>query len=202
MAGSRLVLATHNADKTKELRPFLGDLDVEILTLDQFPQIGPIEENAPTIEGNAAIKAEAVFRATGLPCLSDDTGLEVYYLNGAPGVFSSRYAGEGATYADNVRKLLKAMRGVAQRRRAARFRTVMSFLAPGSAIVSVEGICKGTILENPVGNGGFGYDPVFLPDGQTLTFAQLSPEEKNGFSHRGRALVAIRPILRNYFAQY
>lgn len=200
MARSRLVLATHNADKTKELRPFLGDLDVEVLTLDQFPQIGPIAENAPTLEGNAALKAEAVFKATGLPCLSDDTGLEVYYLNGAPGVYSSRYAGEGVTYAENVRKLLKAMQGVPPRRRGARFRTVMSFLAPGQDMLSVEAICKGTILENPIGNGGFGYDPVFLPVGQSLTFAQLTPEEKNGFSHRGRALVAIRPILLNYFA--
>jgi XTP/dITP diphosphohydrolase len=199
MARSRLVLATHNADKTKELRPFLGDLDVEILTLDQFPEIGPIAETAPTLEGNAAIKAETVFKATGLACLSDDTGLEVYYLNGAPGVYSSRYAGEGVTYAENVRKLLRTMRGVPRRRRGARFRTVMSFKAPGKPLVSVEGICKGSILENPVGNAGFGYDPVFLPDGKSLTFAQLSPEEKNGFSHRGRALVAIRPILCNHF---
>jgi XTP/dITP diphosphohydrolase len=199
MARSQLVLATHNLDKTKELLPYLADLDVDILTLDQFPQIGPIAETARTLEGNAALKAEAVYKSTGLPSLSDDTGLEVYYLNGAPGVHSSRFAGEEATYADNVRKLLKAMRGVPQRRRAARFRTVMSFLAPGRGLVSVEGICRGSILENPAGKAGFGYDPVFLPDGQSLTFAQLSTEEKNGFSHRGRALVAIRPILLDYF---
>jgi XTP/dITP diphosphohydrolase len=200
MARSKLLLATHNADKTKELLPFLGDLDVELLTLDQFPQVGEIAETAATLEGNSAIKAEVVFKATGLACVSDDTGLEVYYLNGAPGVYSSRFAGEGVTYADNVQKLLRVMRGVPERRRRARFRTIISFLAPGRELISVEGTCKGRILEIPAGNGGFGYDPVFLPDGFDRTFAELSPEEKNGISHRGRALVAIRPILRDYFA--
>jgi XTP/dITP diphosphohydrolase len=200
MARSKLILATHNRDKTRELLPFLGDLDVELLTLDLFPEIGEIAETALTLEGNSALKAEAVFKATGLPCISDDTGLEVYYLNGAPGVFSSRFAGEGATYAENVKKLLRVMRGVPERRRRARFRTVISFLAPGNELMSVDGVCRGRILENPAGNGGFGYDPVFLPDGFDRTFAELSPEEKNLISHRGRALAAIRPILRNYFS--
>jgi XTP/dITP diphosphohydrolase len=197
----QLVLATRNADKTRELLPLLEDLNVELLTLDRFPDIGQLEESAETLEGNALLKAEAVFRATGLPSLSDDTGLEVHYLNGAPGVYSSRFAGPGATYADNVRKLLSAMRGVPPRRRGARFRAVISFCAPGREPVCVEGECKGVILERPSGSGGFGYDPIFQPDGFPKTFAQLLPEEKNASSHRGRALVAMRPILRDYFGK-
>jgi XTP/dITP diphosphohydrolase len=202
MATRQLVLATHNRNKTKELLPFLDDLGVALLTLDDFPTIGDIPENEPTLEGNALVKAHAVFDQTGLPSLADDTGLEVYYLNGAPGVYSARYAGENATYSDNVRKLLRAMQGVPERRRGARFRCVLSFVAPGlDEGMSVDGICRGEILEIQRGNGGFGYDPVFRPLGFAETFAEIPLEEKNRLSHRGKALVAMRPILREYFGK-
>ena len=195
----QLVLATHNAHKAEEISALLADLSVQVLTLDSFPAIGAIAEDADTIEGNSLLKAETVFRAAGLPSLADDTGLEVYYLALAPGVRSSRYAGDQATYADNVAKLLKEMQGVPPRRRGARFRCVLTFLAPGTRPVSAEGLCRGTIVTEPRGTGGFGYDPVFLPIGGEKTFAELDPSAKNAFSHRGKATAAILPALRDYF---
>ncbi len=195
----QLLLATHNPDKTKEFQSMLGDLGVEVVTLDAFPSIGPIAEDADTLEGNALLKAAAVFEATGLPSLADDTGLEVHYLGGAPGLYSSRYAGEKVTYAENVAKLLKDLRGVPPRRRAARFRAVLTFLAPGQSLITVEGICPGAIIESPRGRGGFGYDPVFVPTGETRTFAEIGGIDKNKISHRGRAVERMRPILREYY---
>ena len=195
----QLLLATHNPDKTKEFQSMLRDLGVEVVTLDAFPSIGPIVEDADTLEGNALLKAAAVFEATGLPSLADDTGLEVHYLGGAPGLYSSRYAGEKVTYAENVAKLLKDLRGVPPRRRAARFRAVLTFLAPGQSPKTVEGICPGAIIESPRGRGGFGYDPVFVPTGETRTFAEIGGIDKNKISHRGRAVERMRPILREYY---
>jgi len=195
----QLLLATHNPDKTKEFQSMLRDLGVEVVTLDAFPSIGPIVEDADTLEGNALLKAAAVFEATGLPSLADDTGLEVHYLGGAPGLYSSRYAGEKVTYAENVAKLLKDLRGVPPRRRAARFRAVLTFLAPGQSPITVEGICPGAIIESPRGRGGFGYDPVFVPTGETRTFAEIGGIDKNKISHRGRAVERMRPILREYY---
>ncbi|MEW6511362.1 MAG: RdgB/HAM1 family non-canonical purine NTP pyrophosphatase [Bacteroidota bacterium] len=195
----RLVLATHNKHKADEIRALLSDLSVEVLTLDSFPAVGEIAEDAETIEGNSLLKAGAVFRATGLPSLADDTGLEVYYLALAPGVRSSRYAGETATYADNVAKLLKEMQGVPPRRRGARFRCVLTFLAPRNQPVTAEEVCRGTIITEPRGTGGFGYDPVFLPLDSAKTFAELDPMAKNALSHRGKAIAAILPALRDYF---
>ena len=195
----RLVLATNNRDKAGEFRALLGDLGVEILSLDGFPGVGEIAEDARTLDGNAEKKAEQVFRATNLPTLADDSGLEVYYLNGEPGVFSSRYSGPGATYESNCKKLLTSLRGVPPRRRAARFRCVLHFVAPGGVRTSVEGICKGTIIESPRGSNGFGYDPVFLPEGKTKTLAELAAVEKNSLSHRARACQLITPFLASYF---
>jgi XTP/dITP diphosphohydrolase len=177
----------------------LGNLGVEVLTLDGFPGVGHITEDAGTLEGNALLKARAVFQATGLPSLADDTGLEVHYLNEAPGVYSSRYAGIGVSYEENVKKLLKDLRGVPPRRRGARFRAVLTFLAPGTNPRSAEGICRGVIIEDPRGSGGFGYDPIFLPNGQQQTFAEMDPEAKNRLSHRGRAITGILPYLSQYF---
>ena len=195
---NRIVLATQNAHKAVEFRGIFADLGIEICTLEAFPGIGEIQEDAPTLEGNALIKARAVFRHTGIPALADDTGLEVRYLNDEPGVYSSRYAGPGATYADNVRKLLKAMRGVPPRRRGARFRCVLAFVPSASAYRLAEGVVRGVILEEPRGSGGFGYDPVFLPHGETRTFAEMDLEAKNSLSHRARAGVAMKEILRQY----
>lgn len=195
----RLVIATHNRHKTTEFQSLLAPLGVEILSLDGFPGIGHIAEDAGTLEGNALLKARAVSQATGLPSIADDTGLEVHYLNEAPGVYSSRYAGVGVSYEENVKKLLKDLRGVPPRRRGARFRAVLAFLAPGTNPRFAEGICQGVIVEDPRGAGGFGYDPVFLPKGQQKTFAEMDAEMKNGLSHRGRAIAAILPILTDYF---
>ena len=191
-----LVLATHNKHKAEELQAMLKDLGVEVLTLDAFPQVGEIEEDAGTIEGNALKKAKEVFDLTGVPAMADDTGLEVFYLNKAPGVYSSRYAGPEATYADNCRKLLANMKGVPPRRRAAQFRCVLALIAPGMAPILEEGICRGTITESPRGEGGFGYDPVFLPDGYNQTFAEMPLEVKNVISHRGKALQQLKETLK------
>ncbi len=197
----QLVLATHNKDKAGEVSALLNGLDVKLMSLDTFPAIGPIDEDAETLEGNALKKAREVCRQTGLPSVADDTGLEVRYLNDAPGVFSSRYAGPKATYADNCRKLLDRMKGVPPRRRAAQFRSVVAFVAPDGFERVAEGICTGVITESPRGSGGFGYDPVFLPDGAVLTFGQMPPDVKNRISHRGRALEALKPILQEYFGK-
>jgi XTP/dITP diphosphohydrolase len=197
----KLLLATHNRDKAKEFRPFLGDLGVEVLTLDDFPAIGSIREDADTLEGNALLKADTVVRASGIPSLADDTGLEVHYLNGAPGVFSARFAGEGVSYHENVELLLHTMRGLPARRRGARFRCVLAFAIPGRAPVTEEGVCPGSILETPRGVGGFGYDPVFLPAGEKETFAEMTSARKGQLSHRGLAIAKMIPHLRAYFKE-
>jgi len=195
----QIVLATHNRDKSREISALLADLGVEVLTLDAFPQIGAIVEDADSLEGNALLKAQAVARATGLPSLGDDTGLEVHALYGEPGVYSSRYSGENATYAQNVAKLLAVMKSFPPRRRGARFRCVLAFVAPGIPPRTVEGVCLGTILDKPRGIGGFGYDPLFLPAGSDKTLAEMDLPSKNKISHRGRAMQKIVPILREYF---
>ncbi len=195
----KLVLATRNRDKVREISALLSDLGVEVLALDAFPQIGPIAEDSGTLEGNALLKAEAVRRATGLPALGDDTGLEVHSLYGEPGVYSSRYSGEHATYAENVSKLLAAMKSFPPRRRAARFRCALVFVAPEIGARTVEGVCRGSILEEPRGTRGFGYDPVFLPKGFGKTLAEMDLSLKNKLSHRGLAMKEMLPILREYF---
>lgn len=192
---NNLLIATRNRDKANELMALLGDLPVSIRTLHDVEGVPEIVEDAETLEGNAIIKATVAFERTGLPSVADDTGLEVGYLHGAPGVYSSRYAGPGASYADNVRKLVRSLKGVPPRRRNARFRCVVVFASHGGILEVVEGVCPGTILEAPRGTGGFGYDPVFLPDGHRQTFAEMDLATKNGLSHRARAAVAMRPIL-------
>lgn len=195
---NQIVLATQNRHKAEEFRGLLAGIGLEVRTLDEFPGIGEIVEDASTLEGNALKKARAVFRHTGIAALADDTGLEVRYLNDAPGVYSSRYAGPGATYADNVRKLLEEMRGVPPRRRGARFRCVLALVRRADQEKLAEGIVHGVITEQPRGTGGFGYDPVFLPDGHDRTFAQMPLEMKNSLSHRARAAAAMKEILRQY----
>ena len=194
----QLLLATRNKHKAREFQELLNDLHIEVLTLESFPHIGEVVEDADTLEGNALKKAHEVFRGAGIPTLADDTGLEVYYLNGEPGVYSSRYAGEKATYADNVKKLLRELRGVPARRRAARFRCVLAFIAPGDVEHHAEGICAGVIIEEPRGANGFGYDPIFVPDGFAETFAEMDSATKNRISHRGRAMQAFKEYLRNF----
>jgi XTP/dITP diphosphohydrolase len=191
----KLVLATRNADKVKEMREALAGLPFEVASLDAFPRVGEIPEEGETLAENALTKAETVAVKTGLPALADDTGLEVDALGGRPGVFSSRYAGEDASYEENVRKLLLELTGVPPERRVALFRTVVALALPGERSRVVEGKCKGEILSAPRGKSGFGYDPVFLPEGFDRTFAEMTLAEKNAISHRGRALAAARALL-------
>lgn len=195
----RLVLATQNKHKAEELQAMLCDAGVEVLTLDAFPGVGAIEEDQETLEGNALKKAREVFRQTALPTLADDTGLEVDALGGEPGVRSSRFAGPTASYAENVAKLLHALDGIPPERRTARFRCVLAFVDADNVERLVEGVCHGSILEQPRGKGGFGYDPIFLPAGYDLSFAEMPMQLKNTLSHRAQALKKMRPILLQFF---
>jgi XTP/dITP diphosphohydrolase len=189
-----LVVATHNPDKLREIRALLHGVHVSILSLDDFPRVREIAEDGTTLEENALLKARAVFRATGRPSLADDSGLEVFYLNGDPGVYSSRYSGPDATYKSNCAKLLNNLRGVPPRRRTAKFRSVIALVAKGVEYC-VEGSIKGTIIESPRGKNGFGYDPVFMPVGYDKTFAEMEPATKDSISHRSEAIRKILPIL-------
>lgn len=191
----QLLLATRNKDKIGELRSLFADINVELLTVDQFPHIGEVEEDQDSLEANAVKKAREVSKAAGLPSLADDSGLEVFYLNNAPGVYSSRYAGANATYADNCKKLLENLRGVPPRRRAAQFRCVLTLAVPGHPEKSVEGVCPGTIAESPRGGNGFGYDPIFVPNGYRQTLAELDSSLKNTLSHRAKAAEKMKILL-------
>ncbi|MBT5078034.1 MAG: RdgB/HAM1 family non-canonical purine NTP pyrophosphatase [Candidatus Marinimicrobia bacterium] len=193
----KIILATHNADKRNEMMAALADLNIEILSLEDFPQVGEIIEDGHTLVENAKIKAKAVFDITGIPAISDDTGLLVDALDGAPGVYSARYAGEHATYSDNVNKLLDEMKDILAQNRGAQFQTSMVFLNNDTELMA-NGIVKGQITETPKGVGGFGYDPVFYIPEQEKTFAEMTIQEKNQISHRGIALRNLKGILHSY----
>ena len=193
----KIILATHNADKRNEMMAALADLNIEILSLEDFPQVGEIAEDGHTLVENAKIKAKAVFDITGIPAISDDTGLLVDALDGAPGVYSARYAGEHATYSDNVNKLLDEMKDILAQNRGAQFQTSMVFLNNDTELMA-NGIVKGQITETPKGVGGFGYDPVFYIPEQEKTFAEMTIQEKNQISHRGIALRNLKGILHSY----
>ena len=180
------VLATANPDKAEEIRAILGPT-VELLPRPE--SVGEVDETGETLEDNARLKASALAAATGLPAIADDTGLEVDALEGRPGVYSARFAGEGATYADNVAKLLSEMQHATDR--AARFRTVAAAVWPDGREVLAEGAVTGHIAPGARGAAGFGYDPVFVPEGDDRTFAEMAPEEKHRLSHRGRAFRAL-----------
>ena len=193
----QIVLATHNRGKMEEMAAILRHLPVELLTLDAFPEIGDIPETGNTLKENAFIKAETVHRLTGLPALADDTGLEVDALNGAPGIYSARYAGADATFDDNCQKMLKELHGIPVEKRTARFRTVIAFVNGGEK-EWVEGVAEGRIIEEKRGIGGFGYDPIFYYPPLRKTFAELDSVEKNSISHRGKALRNFCGILEKW----
>ncbi|WP_457652972.1 RdgB/HAM1 family non-canonical purine NTP pyrophosphatase [Rhodocaloribacter sp.] len=188
-----IVLATRNPGKVREVRALLAGLPVTLRTAASFEDAPEVLEDAPTLEGNARKKALALHRHTGLPTLADDTGLEVTALGGRPGVHSARFAGPDADDAANRAKLLRELSGAADR--SARFRTVVAFVEDGEVRL-FEGVCPGRILEEERGAGGFGYDALFVPEGETRTFAELGPAEKNAVSHRGRALRKLAAYLR------
>jgi XTP/dITP diphosphohydrolase len=200
----RLVCGSANPDKVVEIEAVLNEAGREYgLTVELLPRppgLGEVVEDADTLEDNARLKAMAVSTASGLPAIADDTGLEVTALDGAPGVYSARYAGPDATYADNRRKLLAELAVSGSSDRRAEFATVAMVCWPGGATVSARGVCPGHIAEAERGARGFGYDPLFVPDSDAegRTFAEMSDDEKNAISHRGRALRNLVRILAQY----
>ena len=189
----KIIFATNNAHKLSEVQAVLGE-EFALVTLRECGIIEDIPETADTLEGNALQKARYVFEKTGADCFADDTGLEVDALNGAPGVHSARYATDGHDFAANNRLLLKNLEGVTER--TARFRTVIALILGGKEY-TFEGRVEGTIAEEECGAEGFGYDPLFVPSGEIITFAQMSAEAKNAISHRGRAVAELVKFLKN-----
>ncbi len=194
---NKLILATRNKGKLKEIGALLNDLPIELVSILDFPDIPAVAEDGTTLEENALKKARAMFNATHLPALADDSGLEVFALDMRPGVHSARYAGERVTYEDNNKKLLEQLRNIPAEQRQARFRCVAAFVAEDIE-KTTEGVCAGRIIEAPRGMGGFGYDPLFVPDGYDKTFAELPLEVKNRISHRAKAFEAMKEFLRGF----
>ena len=180
----RLIFATHNKNKLKEVKSLIPNT-IELLSLDDINLLEEIEETASTIEGNALLKAQTIYKQTGINCFADDSGLLVDSLNGAPGVYSARYAGEHKSDSDNLEKLLKELSD--KNNRNAHFKTVMALIIDGKEHL-FEGIINGTITKEKTGTNGFGYDPIFLPKGYTETFAEMNSEVKNVISHRAKAM--------------
>ena len=185
-----LVLATKNKNKILEFREILKDFPIEIRTLSDFGTLPEAIEDGETFDDNAYKKAIHTAKILGLPAIADDSGLVVEALNGAPGVYSARYAGEGATDSDNVEKLLHDMTGVKNRKAA--FQCVLSIAVPSGPALTYEGSCEGVLLEKRCGKSGFGYDPIFYFEDLKKTFAECSMEEKNTVSHRGKALAELK----------
>lgn len=189
----KLVFATNNAHKLEEVRAILGNA-VEVLSLKDIGCSADIPETAETLEGNAALKAEYIYKNYGMDCFADDTGLEVEALGGAPGVYSARYAGgDGHDSEANMKKLLAELAG--EKNRKAQFRTAICLIEDGKEYL-FEGIVKGAIIEEKRGGSGFGYDPVFIPEGYTETFAEMGADEKNKISHRARAVQRLCAYLK------
>jgi XTP/dITP diphosphohydrolase len=191
-----LLIATGNTGKAAEIRVLLGNLPISLRTLIDFPNVRPVVESGNTYEENAVLKARSYARQTALFALADDSGLEVEALGGAPGVISARYAGQGASDNDRVAFLLRELANAPSANRSARFVCVIALADSTSAIVDVEsGVCEGQIIDEPRGANGFGYDPIFIPEGFDKTFAELPNKIKNDISHRGRALQAVHAFL-------
>jgi len=194
----RLLVATANKGKVAEYRALLDGLECELLSLRDAGIVGDVPETGETYEENARIKAATCAAASGLLTLADDSGLEVDALNGEPGIRSARYAGDDATDAQRVEYLLKRLQGVPPQRRGARFVCVIAIATPEGDVTFCRGECPGSIVTEPRGDKGFGYDPVFLLADLGLTMAQLPPEVKNRLSHRGRAAAAARRVLERF----
>ncbi|RJQ39882.1 MAG: XTP/dITP diphosphatase [Nitrospiraceae bacterium] len=191
-----IVLATRNKKKVEEIKRIVKDMPVTIYTLDDFPECPEVEEDGKTFEENAVKKAKAVSKYTKMPALADDSGLEVYALDGAPGVFSARYAGGDADDKRNCEKLLNEMKSVSSENRGARFVCCIAFAFPDSRVETFSGYAEGRIGTEPKGANGFGYDPVFYPKGHERTFAEMSDKEKDRLSHRGAALGRVYDFLK------
>ncbi|GAA4999554.1 RdgB/HAM1 family non-canonical purine NTP pyrophosphatase [Kitasatospora paranensis] len=198
MTTRRLVLATRNRHKVGELRDILGaaGLDVELVGADAYPEIPDVPETGVTFAENALLKAHALARATGLPAVADDSGLCVDVLGGAPGIFSARWAGKHGDDRANLDLLLAQLSDIADPHRAAHFACAAAFALPDGTERVVEGRLLGTLRTAPAGDGGFGYDPILQPLGETRTCAELTAAEKNAISHRGQAFRALAPVVR------
>lgn len=198
MMTKRLLLGSGNADKRRELQTLLLNSGWEVLSLSDFREIPEPVEDGDTFEGNALLKARYYSEQFELPCVADDSGIEVRALDGAPGVYSARYAGESCSYEDNNRKLLKELERLNAEDRAARFVCCAAFVDPvtGESFTETR-VCAGSVATAPKGENGFGYDPLFIPDGENQTFGEISPERKHAISHRGQAFRALSERLRS-----
>lgn len=194
----RLILATRNANKVTELHAILAEagLDVELVGADAYPEIPDVKETGVTFAENALLKAHALARATGFPAVADDSGLCVDVLNGAPGIFSARWAGAHGDDKANLDLLLAQLGDIADEHRAAHFACAAALALPDGTERVVEGRLEGTLRHTPAGGGGFGYDPILQPLGETRTCAELTPAEKNAISHRGKAFRGLVPVVR------
>jgi XTP/dITP diphosphohydrolase len=193
----KIVLATGNKNKIKEIKEkFSSSGSLEISSLEELDTIPEIDENASTFEGNALIKAEAICRLTGLPAIADDSGLVIDALNGEPGVYSARYGGDNLSDTEKNELVLSKMEGIPEEKRSARFVCVIAIALPDKSSFTVEGICPGLISSEPAGSNGFGYDPIFYIPESGKTMAQLTPEEKNRISHRGKALEKAYEVIK------
>ncbi len=190
----KIILATHNLDKCAEMMAIMEKMPIKLLSLNKFPEIEEIYEDGKTLAENAFIKAITVHKQTGLPAIADDTGLEVDALDGKPGIYSARYAGEYCSYSDNVTKLLREMINIPKKKRSALFRTVIVYVDHNMELVA-EGIVEGIITDVTKGIDGFGYDPVFYVPGMKKTYAEMNMNEKNQHSHRGKAVRKMQKLL-------
>lgn len=197
---NRIVLATKNKGKIKEMHELLAPMNIEVLSLADFSPVDDAEENGATFAENAMLKARYYFSHTGTPCLADDSGLEVDALDGRPGVYSARYSGEDATDASNNAKVLQEMTGVEQEKRTARFRCAMALVGDGIELTT-DGTCEGVLLTEERGNGGFGYDPLFYVPAFERTLAEMSSDEKNSISHRGSAVRKMADLIAEMMAK-
>ena len=196
MSPHKLLLATRNKGKIEEFRRILEDIaagQITLVGLDQFPNLHDVDETGSTFEENALLKAREMCGATGIPAIADDSGLCVDYLNGDPGIFSARWAGEHGNDQANTEKVLKALKGVPEEKRSAHFTCVAALALPDGRTHVEEAHFEGWILHEPIGEQGFGYDPIFRPEGYAISSAQMSAEAKDAISHRGKSLRAIAP---------
>jgi XTP/dITP diphosphohydrolase len=191
-----IVLATRNKKKIEELKRITKDIGISLLTLNDFPGCPEVAEDGVTFEENAAKKARAIAAYTGKAALADDSGLEVFALNGAPGILSARFAGKDADDEKNIKRLLSEMRSIRMDKRGARFVCCIALALPDGSVHTFFGYAEGTIGKEPKGLHGFGYDPVFYPEGHGRTFAEMSDDEKDAMSHRGKALREVQEFLR------
>ncbi|MFF2616532.1 RdgB/HAM1 family non-canonical purine NTP pyrophosphatase [Kitasatospora sp. NPDC058046] len=199
---TRLILATRNQHKVTELRAILADagLDVGLVGADAYPEIPDVPETGVTFAENALLKAHALARATGLPAVADDSGLCVDVLNGAPGIFSARWSGKHGDDRANLDLLLAQLSDIAEPHRGAHFFCAAALALPDGTERVVEGRLLGTLRTAPAGDGGFGYDPILQPLGETRTCAELTADEKNAISHRGKAFRALAPVVKDLIA--